>query len=299
MDTLFAVRLISIFGVIASSRFFSSELSFMIFVWIVSIAHYFVGAIHSRRLIGQWLSSPRTSIPLGLTLVTWSLFFVFQFDGSALISFLIHHISGESVPYSDQSPRAEARELKPLRLVRFFWYLGGLLFCFRASEPFRQVPFEFIVVPSAIVFIGLTPLIIRLGLKFDESSMRMRYFFFEGVFLFVVLFSTIVKFNPFWLVLFHVFLWTLNPLHTSKRSNISHAVYVFAPMVFVSLILWSISKSTWAPWSLQGEGLRWHFQFWGHLHHGFTYFLFFMNRVPILRPWLEPNFFVTTSGKTG
>lgn len=299
MDTLLTVRLISILSVIVSSYFFSTELSFMIFVWIVSVAHYFVGAIHSRRLLGQWLSVPRTAIPLGLTLITWSLFFTFQFDGSALISFLIHHISGEAVPYSDKSPRIEAQILKPLRRVRFFWYLSGFLFCFRASEPFRQIPADYLVLPSAIVFIGLTIVIFRYWLQLDEPAMRKKYFYFEGLFLLMVLLSTMIKFNPFWLVLFHVFIWTLNPLHTSERSKISHVFYVLAPMLLISVGIWSISNMPGAPWSLKGEGLRWHFQFWGHLHHGFTYFLFFMNRVPLLRPWLEPNFMAPTSGKIG
>ncbi len=288
MDALVVVRLLSLAGVIAASQFFSTELSFMIFVWVVSISHYFVGAIHSRQFIGQWLSSPRTSIPLGLSLVVWSLFFVFQFDGSAFISFLIHHISGESVPYSDRSPRPEARALKPLRLVRFFWYLSGFLICFRASEPFRQIPYELLVIPSALVFLALTPMIVRHGLKFDNTAMRSKYFTFEGLFFLAVLLSTTIKFSPYWLVLFHVFLWTLIPLHTSERSKLSHAGYVLAPMVVISFVIWSFSQSAGFPWSLQNDGLRWHFQFWGHLHHGFTYFLFFMNRIPVLRPWLEP-----------
>ena len=288
MDLLAAIRLISILGVVLIASLFQSQVHFIHFVWIISLAHYLVGAIHSRKHIFEWLSSARTSIPLGLSLITWSLLLAFQVEGSALVSFLIHHISGEAVPYSASSHQVEAKMLKPLRLTRFFWYLSGFLICLRNNEPFRQVPSLWLLTPAAAGFILLAPRILKVGRDFADRSRRQIYFVFEGAFAATVIASMFFRFDVYWLVLFHVILWTLVPLHASDRTRKSHVAYVLAPMLVLTFVIWSFTEGAPFPWSLRNDALRWHFQFWGHLHHGFTYFLFFMNRVPILRPWLKP-----------
>jgi hypothetical protein len=273
-NRMLSIRVLAALLVAAAAISLSSSY-FGDFVIALAYAHYLVALWSSRFHLKSALSSWAQTFALVSVLGIWSIFAITRVPG-AFASFHLHHVLGETNPFNVANKSRESWIFRRINLPRFFFTFLAYLVIFREGEPYRHmwkhVPLWPFLLVVGITFFWLLKRINKelIGKeKWEQIGM-------DSLLLLPVIASIFYTLDVRWLVLYHISIWTFIPtldLPSKKARN-----HIYLPMILISAALWTFTPTAQFSWALKDTETLWHFTYWGHLHHGVSYLLFFKSR---------------------